>query len=201
MITAVLFDFGGVLSRFGHAGDLLSRVAVTLGADRRLVNSQVGELFEQVLCGKLPTSAFWLQASELLGRPAADYDALWRANEPREFEILYYNFARQLRDRGLATGILSNVFPTSVPLIRAAGGYRDFFPTVLSCEVGLLKPDPRIYKLALARLHNRPAAEVLLIDDQPASRAAAEALGMGTLAATTDPREMIALIETKLATG
>ena len=48
---------------------------------------------------------------------------------------------------------------------------------VISAEVGLIKPDPRIYRLALAKLGARPE-ESVFIDDVPANVDAARSAGM-----------------------
>jgi putative hydrolase of the HAD superfamily len=55
------------------------------------------------------------------------------------------------------------------------GGYFDVF--LSSCYLGLRKPDPKIFELALDVLQ-RDAEEVAFIDDRPGNCAAAEALGI-----------------------
>ncbi len=50
---------------------------------------------------------------------------------------------------------------------------------VVSGEVGLLKPDPRLFNLALERI-GRPADSLLFVDDNPANIAAARQLGFAT---------------------
>jgi putative hydrolase of the HAD superfamily len=57
-------------------------------------------------------------------------------------------------------------------------GIFDLF--VSSCFVGIRKPDPRIYKLALD-LTQRPAEECCFIDDRPVNIEAAAKLGMQTV--------------------
>jgi putative hydrolase of the HAD superfamily len=52
-----------------------------------------------------------------------------------------------------------------------------FDAMVISAEVGLTKPDPHIYRLALAKLGARPE-ESVFIDDVPANVAAARSIGM-----------------------
>lgn len=52
-----------------------------------------------------------------------------------------------------------------------------FTDIVVSGQVGLAKPDPRIYRLALARF-GRDAAECVFVDDRPVNVAAAAATGI-----------------------
>ncbi len=51
---------------------------------------------------------------------------------------------------------------------------------VVSGEVGVAKPDPRIFDLLLAKI-GRPAAQCLLIDDSPTNIEAAHRLGFQTI--------------------
>ena len=51
---------------------------------------------------------------------------------------------------------------------------------VISGEVGIVKPDPRIFHLLLEQVA-RPAGECLLIDDSAANIAAALSLGFQTI--------------------
>ena len=55
---------------------------------------------------------------------------------------------------------------------------RDYIPCFLSsCYVGLRKPDPKIFRLALDVLQRRPE-EVIFIDDRESNASAASAVGM-----------------------
>jgi len=56
---------------------------------------------------------------------------------------------------------------------------------VVSWELGVLKPDARIYRIALERL-GVPAGEALFVDDRPENVAGAEAVGMRGLVFTGD---------------
>lgn len=58
-----------------------------------------------------------------------------------------------LRSRGLATAILSNGSPAMLAEATASAGLSDRLDAVLSVEeVGVYKPDPRVYRLAVERL-------------------------------------------------
>lgn len=81
-----------------------------------------------------------------------------------------------LHHRGISTGIISN----SAPGARAAERHHGFEAVtddiVYSHEVGLAKPDPRIYALASRRLGLNPA-EIAFLDDDLANVEAARAAG------------------------
>jgi putative hydrolase of the HAD superfamily len=94
------------------------------------------------------------------------------------------DLVRELRTGGLRTGLLSNSW-----------GVRDAYPrhlfgelfdeVVISAEVGMRKPEERIFLLALDRLGLAPA-QCVFVDDIETNVAAAQVLGM-TAVYHTDP--------------
>ena len=72
-----------------------------------------------------------------------------------------------LRERGLRIGICSNLtLPYGAPLVSALPDTPDAM--ILSYEVGLVKPDPAIFRLACDRLGLQPA-EILFVGDTPSA--------------------------------
>lgn len=60
---------------------------------------------------------------------------------------------RRLKDAGLVTCILSNVAPAMLEAACRSAGISDLIDHQLSVEeIGIYKPDPRIYQLAINRL-------------------------------------------------
>lgn len=86
-------------------------------------------------------------------------------------------FLEQLRSRGIATAIVSNCGEQTRPLLASLGILALCDTTVLSCEVGLIKPSPRIYRLALNEL-NAKAADAVFVDDQVTFCIGAEMTGV-----------------------
>lgn len=54
--------------------------------------------------------------------------------------------------RGLRLGMISNLDPTDISAWPTCSLAKQFDAAILSCEVGLVKPDPAIYALCLDRL-------------------------------------------------
>jgi epoxide hydrolase-like predicted phosphatase len=76
------------------------------------------------------------------------------------------------------TGLLSNAFSTLRSYITQVWQFADAFDDmVISAEVGMVKPEARIFHLALARLKVEPEAAVF-VDDFLENVEAARALGM-----------------------
>ncbi len=87
-------------------------------------------------------------------------------------------FCTELRARGLVTGLLTNNAKEFEEFWKPLLPLDDLFHDVVdSSEVGLRKPDPRIYHLALERLSVTPG-QTVFVDDAPGNVAAAETVGI-----------------------
>lgn len=84
---------------------------------------------------------------------------------------------RQVRGAGVRTGLLSNSWGGSYPADVLA---ELFDAVVISAEVGMRKPEPRIFQHAAMVLGLAPA-ECVFIDDVEANVAAARQLGFTTV--------------------
>jgi FMN phosphatase YigB (HAD superfamily) len=87
---------------------------------------------------------------------------------------------RRLRLRGFRPAIVSNASCEAASVVRTLGLDRAVDEVVLSCEVGAIKPEPAILRLALERLNVAPD-RALLADDVVANLDAARALGLHTV--------------------
>jgi putative hydrolase of the HAD superfamily len=85
---------------------------------------------------------------------------------------------RELRHRGYGVGLIT-VCSGDVPEIWEETPFAGLFDsTVFSCAVGLLKPDPRIYRLACEQLGVKPEEAVFVGDGANDELAGAERVGM-----------------------
>lgn len=73
--------------------------------------------------------------------------------------------------------VLSNMSREFIDFLRRVPVYRHFDGEVVSCEEGICKPEPEIYRLLLERYALDPA-ETLFIDDRPENVEAAEREGI-----------------------
>lgn len=87
-------------------------------------------------------------------------------------------FCRSVRSDGLRTGLLTNNAKEFEDFWRPLLPLDELFDDVVdSSEVGLRKPDARIYELALGRL-DVAAPDAVFVDDAPGNVAGAERVGM-----------------------
>jgi 2-haloacid dehalogenase len=129
------------------------------------------------------------------GRSVAEATALLRAAHPEHSALIdaYYTrfdemmagpiigtvaILEALHRQGTPLHALTNFSAETYPLaLRRFDFLTRFRGVLVSGEVGLVKPDPRIYRLMLER-YGLVAADAVFIDDKPANVAAAEALGL-----------------------
>lgn len=184
-MDAVVFDYGGVLTtpvRAAHQRWLaaeridpdsyLGAMRDWLGRDRPHGSPvhllETGELsaaeFETALAARLVgADGAPVPAAGLLGRMFGEMTP-----DPEMFVLV-----KAIRAAGVRLGLLSNSWSNVYP-----EDIHDLFdPVVISGEVGLRKPDPRIYRLALDGLGIDPG-RVVFVDDAPVNVEAATALGM-----------------------
>lgn len=129
--------------------------------------------------GAISEEAYWQRTGARLGlHSAAEIEEFQRAlfdgvqPDPRLVALVQRLAARY------RTGLLSNATDGLPQLLREFLGLGGLFEVeVISALVGLAKPDPAIYWLALERLGTAPEATVF-VDDYAPNVAAAEALGI-----------------------
>ncbi len=71
----------------------------------------------------------------------------------------------RLRESGVRLALVSNTPPTSWDILERLDLKRRFDAIVFSCDVGYLKPDPRIFKVALDRMQV-DAADAVVVGDK-----------------------------------
>jgi HAD superfamily hydrolase (TIGR01509 family) len=92
-----------------------------------------------------------------------------------------------LRARGLTLVVVSNANGTLCAHMERTGLHQSFAHVVDSCEVGVEKPDPRIFHIALARAGARPETTIHVGDLYQVDVVGARAAGLrGVLLDETD---------------
>lgn len=124
---------------------------------------------------------YWQRVERRVGQPISDIDAVIAQDVAtnRDWIPAMRSYLTTLFDAGVRTGLLSNNIIELVDDLEAS--YPDFltrFHTrVWSCQVGLAKPDPRIFDLAIAKM-GVPASDILYIDDRRENVMVATTRGM-----------------------
>jgi epoxide hydrolase-like predicted phosphatase len=178
-LSAVIWDLGGVivrtLDRSGRA-----HWETQLGLQSRELEELVfeGEMGRKASLGQASADDVWNWVIERL-----DLSPDARTRLKRDFwkgdriDRDLIQFIRDLRPT-YKTGLLSNAWPNLRDLMENSWHIASAFDEiVISAEVGLVKPDARIYEYTLERMNVSPE-EAVFVDDFPKNIAEAQAVGM-----------------------
>ena len=180
----MIFDLGGVV--LGSPLHAIARFEKERGIPDGFVNLLVVETapdgaWSRLERGELSIEEFYRDFdAECVARghllPAADMmEAIHTSSGPRP-EML--KALERLREYGLTTAALTNNWKSDGQDRHGLRPYFDVF--IESSVVGLRKPDPRIYELALERI-GVTAEEAVFLDDIGGNLKTARAMGITTI--------------------
>lgn len=176
-IKAIVFDLGGVIVRTQDGlprQRLASRLGITPGDLYRLIFDS--ETARQATLGAISMADHWLAVQQTLklGKDGSSVlDEFWAGDEV-DFELVDYIRSLRLQFR---TALLSNAWDNMRRVMEEEWGFSDAFDEIIiSAEVGIAKPDERIYQYALRLLAVQPQ-EAIFVDDMLHNVAAAQAQG------------------------
>ncbi len=93
-----------------------------------------------------------------------------------------YKAAYELKKKGYIIGILSDQWYLSKRALMSPKDVKLFNPVIISCDVGIRKPDVRIYRLLMSKLRKMKKglkiSEVLFIDNRDYNLEPAVKMGM-----------------------
>jgi len=178
-IKAIIWDVGGVLLRTEDYA-LREQLAAELGVTRDHLEMAVfaGEIGGQAQRGEISVSELWeavRQAYDLSHEEVIRFEEFFWGGDVLDTKLI--DHIRSLKGK-YHTGLLSNAWLDLRAVITDRWQIEDAFDTMtISAEEGVMKPDARIYQIALARAGIEPT-EAVFIDDFPHNIAGAHAVGM-----------------------
>ena len=176
-IEAVVFDLGNVLLPFNW--DLaIDRFCARVGCSRRELDDYIvtTPFVHQLETGALGKDQFFCRLARDFRFTGTyeEFAEIWSDIFTSSAPMLA--LAAALKGR-LPRFILSNTNPIHIEFVfQRFPAIRDFDGHILSHEVGLLKPDPRIYEVTTRRFGLKPA-QTVFIDDILANAEGARAAG------------------------
>lgn len=179
MTPWLLVDFGDVISR-PYDDDSYRTLAALLDLDATHLRSTYWQHRRAYDAGE-PSAAYWSKVAgrgvpdDLAERLDAADVAAWSRTDPQMLALL-----AEQRHAGARLALLSNA-----PHVQAAAFDRaDWAPMfehlLTSSRLGVAKPDPAAFTLALATLRATPG-DVTFVDDRPENVDAAAGLGIRTI--------------------
>lgn len=166
MIKIVLFDIGGVVVSANHYKNHFMQLVeeafgkVTLSFDEIyfiFIKLENGEITEEKAIKEL--------AEKLKKKPNSHARHIFsEAANSLHLRPKIMKIVKDIRKKGLKTGVLSNAIESNAKRHKRLGHYMYFDYIILSHEVHMRKPDESIYNYALGITHVK-ATEILFIDD------------------------------------
>jgi epoxide hydrolase-like predicted phosphatase len=200
-IRAVVFDIGGVLEITPPLG-VSDRWGEQLGLKPGELDERLMEVWKDGSLGWITEDDVLRSIGEILTlnetQISAFMDDIW-AEYLGTLNVELVEYFRRLRPR-YQTAILSNSFVGARRKEQQAYQFEELCDFIIySHEVGLSKPDSRIYALTCERL-GLPPEEVLFVDDREFAIEGARAYGMHAIQ-FIDNAQVIADIEACLQQG
>jgi len=180
-IRAVFFDLGGVILRteyqaprqhlaeeFGMDYEDIDKIVHGGGPNGSAARASIGEITEE---------EHWRNVMKVLKRPATEHERIraeFFGGDVLDLTIL--NFLRSIKPK-YKVGLISNAWSGLRAYIEREKFDDAFHHMIISAEVGVAKPEAKIYQIALEQLQVK-AREAVFVDDVQENIKACEKLGM-----------------------
>jgi len=185
-LEALILDYGNVLSH-PQPGDWFESIAAQAGVPTNAFQDAYWQ-HRRLYDAGLPAAEYWKRVLATLGHSPRAFDQeavidqLVKADVASwtEYREEIWDLAQSFRARGGRTAFLSNGVPEAMAKIRADRHLKRWFDVVVvSCEVGVAKPDPVIFQMCLTRLGVEPS-RALFVDDRIENIEGAARIGLQT---------------------
>lgn len=169
-IRAIVFDLGGVLVEDSRP-QVFAHISAVLGVPVEALEQTMYQETPKLQRGGESTLEFWYRMCERLNvrRPADDV-LLTLLTEPYTAHTVRplhetLALARELKGHGYRIGLISNTIPEHIAVHRAQGVFNHFDFVALSYEVGMRKPERRIFEYTAQKL-GVPMRNMLFHDNE-----------------------------------
>lgn len=182
-IKTIFIDFGGVIVKTPNQ-NAIQRWKKILGwqdspeIDQMLAEPNESPLIKEICLGNLPEDALWEKMAEDWGvRSVLIKKLKQRMRSKQNLNEALLKFVASLRS-DYQTAILSNAGDQTRQLMEAHYHLDNYVDEIIiSAEEGVIKPDPKIFEIAMQRLNTTPERS-LLLDDYEENVLAARQFGM-----------------------
>jgi putative hydrolase of the HAD superfamily len=177
-ICAVFFDFGGVIQRTEYQAPR-QHLAERFGMDYEDIDKLVfaSESARRASMGEITEEVHWQNVLKRLKRPETELQKIeseFFGGDVVDRDLV--NLIRGLRGK-VHTGLISNAWSGMRAFLERDKLIELFDTVVISAEVHVMKPEARIYHIALEQAQVR-AEEAVFVDDVPANIEACQQIGM-----------------------
>jgi len=191
MIKAIIFDIGGVLQLGYYAKKPLKGHRETKVHEFMIKSLKINldqyfdaldTAYSKSIEGKISEKKVLRIISINLKITPKKLEKLFKKAYKKNFKLNKQLFkqALNLKKKGYKIAILSDQWHLSKKSLLIKAFIKNFNPIIISCDVGVRKPDLKIYQFCLNKLKIKPS-EAIFIDNQEWNLKPAKKLGMKTI--------------------
>ena len=166
-ISCVLFDLGGVIVNW-HNSWLIQDVSDEFQLQKEKLSKEYYKNLPKIATGKINEKELWniigkeLESKKLMNLNESLLDRIFQKHCSLNNSMI--NLSKELSQKGITVGILSNTEPASYSAIEKLTSLDHFEYKFLSYNIGYLKPNQEIYRHVI---DNVPflKEELFFIDD------------------------------------
>jgi putative hydrolase of the HAD superfamily len=166
-ISCVLFDLGGVIVNW-HNSWLIQDVSDEFQLQKEKLSKEYYKNLPKIATGKINEKELWniigkeLESKKLMNLNELLLDRIFQKHCSLNNSMI--NLSKELSQKGITVGILSNTEPASYSAIEKLTSLDHFEYKFLSYNIGYLKPNQEIYRHVI---NNVPflKEELFFIDD------------------------------------
>ena len=186
-IKTIFFDIGGVVVTAPMTNYLKLGTEI-FECEPKVLNDATARHLPGLETGLLSSEEFWEKLSGSIAEsghgksvPSWKFKGFWEGilTDVLQVNREVVDLVRKLKAH-VRVAVLSNVIKEHAVVLQREQVYEHFNPVVLSCKVGLRKPDPAIFVKAAEIAKTKPD-RCMLIDDDANNIEAAKKAGFETL--------------------
>lgn len=191
-IKAIIFDVGGVLALGKNSIEISNKNSSNRGIHEYIAKKlkisldqwidSIDTTYAGAIEGKISRSKAISIISKNVKTTPEKLEKIILKSYKKNFKHnnKLYRLAFRLKRKGYKIGILSDQWYLSKEALIPTRKIKKFDSVIISCDVGLRKPDIKIYKLLIKNIKLKPE-EILFIDNQGWNIEPAKKLGIKTI--------------------
>jgi len=190
-VKAVIFDVGGVLALSQNPVKIKNHLH-TIGVHEFIANKlkisidqyfdSIEAIYSKSMQGSISKKKVLSSLTKNLNMNSKKIEKLYIQAYKKNFNQnkTLYKKAFKLKKQGYKIAILSDQWHLSKGPVMLEKYFKRFDVAIASCDIGMRKPNPKIYKLVLNKLKIKPP-EAIFIDNQEWNIKPAKKLGIKTI--------------------
>ncbi|MCX6823157.1 MAG: HAD family phosphatase [candidate division SR1 bacterium] len=178
--TLICFDLDGLYFTEQSFQRFKETLAPNVSKEKRDYVLALSDEMKRFKAGEVSEEEYRNRAKKELGLSCANEEIYERLRESYEVNEKVKELISVLKEKGYKTGVCSNNFPTRIrELDKKFNFIKDFDVHIFSYEVGILKPDAKIFQELINKSGLQPH-EIIYSDDKEDKLTGAKSLGIQT---------------------